>query len=152
MAKVKDSKKSVRLIVDMLRSGSKWRIVVGERLVLPSMTVFAELIVDLLETQTVGSASRCEPRLRHRRRHGHAHHLRAGAPETKTAELKDALLELLQANVLNTRLAVCAAGLASWAPIAFHLWRAISHAKKQKEVADVCQKVPPQRQVVDRVA
>ena len=82
VAKVKNNKKrELRLIVDMLRSGTTWRIVVRERLVLSRMTDFAELIVNLLEPQTVGSAmSRCEPRLRYRRRHAHAHHLRAGAP------------------------------------------------------------------------
>ena len=73
--------------------------------------------------------------------------LNVALTETKTAELKDALLKLLQANVLNTRLAVCVAGLASWAPIVSHFWRANTDAKKQKEAADVYRKVPPQCQV-----
>ena len=47
----KDGSKKIRIIVDMLRSGTNGKIVVRERLVLPRMLDLAESIVDVLECQ-----------------------------------------------------------------------------------------------------
>ena len=61
VAKLKESKKKLRLIVDMLRSGTHGRNVVKERLVLPRMTNFAESIVDHLNTSYTLTISELEP-------------------------------------------------------------------------------------------
>ena len=62
VAKVKrDGTKKVRLIVDMLRSGTNGDIVARERLVLPRMTDLANSVVDLIEQQPLNDkTATCE--------------------------------------------------------------------------------------------